>query len=83
MVPRAVFPATGLGPILHLVAAVGCAKTDRELAKYVQFLKEENKILRARMPGQIHTRPGERERWLRYGKALGRGVGGGRSSFDA
>ena len=57
-------------PLLALIASA----TDKELAKYVQFLKEENKILRARVPGQIHTRPGERERLLKYGKALGRAI---------
>lgn len=40
-------------PLLALIASV----TDRELARYVEFLKEENKILRSRVPGQIHTKP--------------------------
>ena len=45
------------------------------LAKYVQYLKEENKILRARMPGkQVHTKPAERERLLKYGRPLGRAI---------
>ena len=48
--------------IFHPLLALIASATDRELAKYVQFLKEENKILRARVPGQIHTRPAERER---------------------
>lgn len=38
-------------PLLTLIASA----TDRELAKYVEFLKQENKILRSRIPGQIHT----------------------------
>ncbi|WP_437186796.1 integrase core domain-containing protein [Planctomicrobium sp. SH668] len=57
-------------PLLALIASV----TDRELAKYIQFLKEENRILRARVPGQIHTRKDERERLLKFGKALGRAI---------
>ena len=57
-------------PLLTLIAS----GTDRELAKYVQFLKEENKILRARIPGEIHTRPDERQRLLLFGKALGRAI---------
>ncbi len=44
------------------------------MSKYVQYLKEENKILRARIPGQIHTRPSERERLIKFGKALGRAI---------
>ena len=54
--------------------AIFASATDRELAKYVQFLKEENKVLRARVPGQVHTRPGERARLLQYRKALGRAI---------
>ncbi len=57
-------------PLLALIASV----TDRELARYVEFLKEENKILRARIPGQVHTKPHERERLLMLGKRLGRAI---------
>ena len=46
--------------------------TDRELARYVEFLIEENKILHARIPGQVHTKPDERRRLVQLGKALGR-----------
>ena len=57
-------------PLLDLIASA----TNNELAKYVEYLKEENKILRARIPGQIHTRRGERERLLKFGKAIGRAI---------
>lgn len=57
-------------PLLALIASA----TDRELARYVEFLKEENKILRARIPGQVHTRKDERSRLIKFGKALGRAV---------
>ncbi len=57
-------------PLLALIASA----TDKELARYVEFLKEENKILRARIPGQIHTKPDERSRLIKFGKALGRAV---------
>lgn len=50
--------------IFHPLLALIASGTDRELAKYVQFLKEENKILRARIPGEIHTRPDERQQHL-------------------
>jgi putative transposase len=48
--------------------------TDRELAKQVQYLKEENKILRARIPGQIHTKAAERERLIKFGKVVGKAI---------
>ena len=61
--------------IVHPLLAMIASATDRELAKYVEFLKEENRILRARVPGkQVHTKPHERERLLKLGKSLGRAV---------
>jgi hypothetical protein len=57
-------------PLLALIASA----TDKELARYVEYLKEENKILRARIPGQIHTRVDERERLLKLGKPLGKAI---------
>jgi len=57
-------------PLLALIASA----TNNELAKYVEYLKEENKILRARIPGQIHTKPAERERLLKFGKVIGRAI---------
>ena len=38
-------------PLLALIASAG----QNELAKYVEYLKHENKILRARLPKQVHT----------------------------
>ena len=60
--------------IFHPLLALIASATDRELARYVEFLKEENKILRARIPGEIHTKPEERKRLIKYGKALGRAI---------
>ena len=60
--------------VFHPLLALIASASDKELAKYVQYLKEENKILRARIPGQIHTRPAERERLLKFGKPLGRAI---------
>ena len=57
-------------PLLALIASA----TDRELAKYVEYLKQENKILRARIPGVMHTRPEEHERLLKYGMKVGRAI---------
>lgn len=60
--------------IFHPLLALIASATDRELAKYVEYLKEENKILRARIPGQVHTRRHERERLLKFGKVIGRAI---------
>ncbi len=48
--------------------------SQNELAKYVEYLKHENKILRARLPKQVHTTYEERQTLLKYGKGLGRAI---------
>lgn len=63
-----------MAKIFHPLLALIASGTDRELAKYVQFLKEENKILRKRIKGEIHTKPDERRRLIEFGKALGRAI---------
>ena len=41
--------------IYHPLLALITSATDNKLAKYIEYLKHENKILRARIPSQIHT----------------------------
>ena len=65
--------------IFHPLLALIASATNNELAKYVEYLKEENKILRARIPGQVHTKMAERERLLKYGKVIGRAIEGSRN----
>ena len=60
--------------IFHPLLALIASATDRELAKYVEYLKEENKILRARSPGHVHTGRHERERLLKFCKVIGRAI---------
>ena len=60
--------------IFHPLLALIASGTNNELARYVEFLKEENKILRARIPGQVHTKPDERSRLIKLGKALGQAI---------
>ena len=60
--------------IFHPLLALIASASSNELAKYVEFLKEENKILRARIPGQVHTKPDERSRLIKLGKALGQAI---------
>ena len=43
-------------PLLTLIATA----TDRPLAHHLEYLKEENRILRARIPKRIRTTPEER-----------------------
>jgi len=60
--------------IYHPLLALIASATDSELAKYVDYLKHENKILRDRIPGQIHTTYEERQTLLMYGKTVGRAI---------
>ncbi len=57
-------------PLLALIASA----TNSELAKYVEYLKYENRILRSRLPKQIHTSTEERKTLLKFGKAVGKAI---------
>jgi putative transposase len=50
------------------------AATDRQLAKYVQFLKEVNRTLRGRLPKRLILTPQERRRLMKLGQPLGLAV---------
>ena len=56
-----------LHPLLSLLASV----TRQELARQVAYLKTENRLLRARLPGRIVTTEKERLTLLRAGRKLG------------
>tara|TARA_R110002111_G_scaffold7432_2_gene29630 strand:- start:7188 stop:8219 length:1032 start_codon:yes stop_codon:yes gene_type:complete len=57
-------------PLLTLIATA----SDSLLAKYVLYLKNENRILRDRIPGEIHTKLHERAQLLKYGQPLGKAI---------
>ena len=44
-----------MSKIFHPLLAMIASASQNELAKYVEYLKHENKILRARLPKQVHT----------------------------
>jgi len=48
--------------------------TDRELARQIQYLKTENRILRDKLPKRITVTTQERQRLLKYGKPLGAAI---------
>jgi len=52
------------------MALLACA-TRQELARQVAYLKEENRILRARLPKRLVPTPQEKRRLLRAGRRLG------------
>ena len=45
--------------------------TEREIVRHVQYLKNENRVLRDRLPEHIVTTPAERARLLKYGRPVG------------
>jgi|SRR5579872_2236456 len=47
------------------------AATNRELARMVEYLKAENRILRDKLPKRINVTGPERRTLLKYGKRLG------------
>jgi putative transposase len=56
-----------LEPLLLLIAKA----TDREMARVVEYLKEENRILRDKLPKRITVTLREKQRLLKFGKKLG------------
>jgi len=54
-------------PLLHLLAQA----TDKQLAKYIQYLKVENRTLRRKLPKRITITPEERRQLLKFGKPVG------------
>ena len=62
-----------MAKLFHPLLALIASAID-ELAKCVEYLKQENKILRARIPGEIHTRLAELQQLLKYGKVIGRAI---------
>ena len=60
--------------LFHSLVTLLATATDCQLRRYIEFLKAENEILRARLPAEIHTRPAERERLLKFGLPLGKAI---------
>lgn len=60
-----------MNPILHPIFALLASVTRQELARQVAYLKEENKILRARLPERPVATPQEKRQLLTFGRKLG------------
>ena len=60
-----------MNPILHPIFALLASVTRQEPARQVAYLKEENKILRARLPQRLVATPQEKRRLLKFGRKLG------------
>ena len=63
-----------MGRLLQPLLVYLSVATDRELARQVQYLKEENRVLRSRLPERITVTPQERRRLIKYGKGLGAAI---------
>lgn len=55
-----------LHPLFNLLGSL----TQQELTRQVAYLREENKVLRERLPDRISTTEKERKRLIRAGKNL-------------
>ncbi len=60
-----------MGRILHPLFALLASVTRQDLARQVAYLKEENRMLRARLPERLVATDQEKRRLLRFGKKLG------------
>ncbi|MFM7168413.1 MAG: hypothetical protein ACKO3T_24470 [Planctomycetaceae bacterium] len=57
--------------ILHPLFALLASVSRQELARQVACLKEENRILRARLPERLVATPAEKRRLLKFGRNPG------------
>jgi len=57
--------------IFHPLFLLLASSTEKELARQNQYLKEENRTLRAKLPKRITVTPEERRRLVKVGKKLG------------
>jgi len=57
--------------LLHPLLALLASLSRQELARQVAYLREENRILRARLPERLVATPQEKRRLLRCGRKLG------------
>jgi len=57
-------------PFLTLLAT----SSDSELARQVEYLKAENRILRAKLPTRLKVSDGERQELVKLGKTLGKAL---------
>src|SRR5215475_14347560 len=69
---QVIFARMPMGRLLQPLLVYLSVATDRELARQVQFLREENRILRSKLPERITVTPRERRRLIKYGKGLGK-----------
>jgi putative transposase len=59
-----------LQPLWFILASL----TDRQLARMVEYLKEENRILRSKLPKCITVTLRERNRLIKLGKKVGSAI---------
>lgn len=60
-----------MASLLHPLFVVLALLTEQDLARQVVFLREENRVLRSRLPKRIGVTPPERSRLLTLGRDLG------------
>jgi len=60
--------------IFRSLLLVIAGATQRELARQIRYLKVENEVLRSKLPARITITPKERQRLLKFGAKLGRGI---------
>ena len=60
--------------LYHSFLLLLASATDKQLARYLQFLKAENRILRWKLPRRIPVSLQERRQLLKFGKPVGAAI---------
>lgn len=63
-----------MAKLLHPLFFVLAYATDKQLARYLEYLKVENRILRHKLPKRIMITTAERKQLVKHGKPLGKAI---------
>ena len=63
-----------MAKLLHPFFFVIAYATDKQLARYLEYLKIENRILRNKLPKRITITQAERKELVKHGKPLGKAI---------
>lgn len=58
--------------IYHALLLLIAGATEKELVRQLQYLKEENRVLRSRLPTRVLVTPQERNQLVRFARGLGK-----------
>jgi putative transposase len=72
--PFPIYPELSMRPLLQPLLLLFAGANHKDMARQIQYLREENRILRGKLPERIMVTAAECNRLIKYGKELGAGL---------